>query len=75
MAGVGDWYQAGHCQDIDGFLNHSPGMCEGAILNCSGLCCGPKHLPKDDGTCSLLCTCPTPLTDEEAKLLGDLGIF
>jgi hypothetical protein len=33
------------------------------------------HNPKLDETCSLLCTCPTPLTQAEADLLGDLGLF
>lgn len=43
MAGVGGWYQAGHCQDIDGFLLHLPGHCRGAVMNCDGNCCGPKE--------------------------------
>jgi hypothetical protein len=34
-----------------------------------------EHKPKPDGSCSIFCICPTPLTDEEVDLLGDLGIF
>lgn len=33
------------------------------------------HKPNADGTCSLFCTCPTPLTRAEIELLDDLGIF
>lgn len=36
---------------------------------------GTGHRPKPDGSCSLACSCPTPLTQAEADLLGDLGIF
>jgi hypothetical protein len=45
MAGVENgWYTPGHCQDIDGFLVHEPGKCQGAVMNCNTRCCGPKVL-------------------------------
>lgn len=33
------------------------------------------HQPKPDGSCSLTCTCPTPLTRAEIDALDDLGVF
>lgn len=33
------------------------------------------HRPKADGSCSLACTCPTPLTRAEVDLLGEIGAF
>lgn len=35
------WATPGHCIDIDGGEYHEQGACPGAILNCSGRCCGP----------------------------------
>ncbi len=34
-----------------------------------------RHMPRVDGTCSLLCNCPTPLTKSETSTLHDLGLF
>ncbi len=50
------WSTAGHCRDIDGGLYHDPGECPGAILNCSGRCCGPT---------------PAPTTQTAASVRGD----
>lgn len=33
------------------------------------------HVPNSDGSCSLLCTCTTPLSEEESRILAELGIF